>query len=192
MLSFFTRLNNIHWWWPSWKHNNLKKTSGETCNTINYAILSRYLISDLHKHDKLPVENFIVSTICFTSDISSTKLPSVFFLYNFASNHTPYHFIFCLANHTFCLLYLISRYRCGLGLWRLTPPTFNNISVISWWSVLLEEETGVPRENHRPVASHWQALSHNIVSNIVKSGVEHYNPPFLYTGMTVHCIMYHI
>jgi len=29
--------------------------------------------------------------------------------------------------------------------------TFNNISVISWRSVLLVEETGVPRENHRPV-----------------------------------------
>jgi hypothetical protein len=32
--------------------------------------------------------------------------------------------------------------------------TFNNISVISWWSVLLVEETGVPEENHQPVASH--------------------------------------
>jgi hypothetical protein len=33
--------------------------------------------------------------------------------------------------------------------------TFNNISVISWQSVLLVEETGeVPEENHRPVASH--------------------------------------
>ena len=31
--------------------------------------------------------------------------------------------------------------------------TFKNISVISWQSVLLVEETGVPRENHRPVAS---------------------------------------
>ena len=30
--------------------------------------------------------------------------------------------------------------------------TFNNISYISWWSVLLVEETGVPGENHRPVA----------------------------------------
>jgi hypothetical protein len=29
--------------------------------------------------------------------------------------------------------------------------TFNNISVISWRSVLLVEETG---ENHRPAASH--------------------------------------
>ena len=32
--------------------------------------------------------------------------------------------------------------------------TFNNISIILWLSVLLVEETGVPGENHRPVASH--------------------------------------
>jgi hypothetical protein len=32
--------------------------------------------------------------------------------------------------------------------------TFNNISVMSWQSVLLVEENGVPRENHRPAASH--------------------------------------
>jgi hypothetical protein len=41
--------------------------------------------------------------------------------------------------------------------------TFNNNSVISWRSVLLVDETGVPGENHRPVASHRQTLSHNIV-----------------------------
>ena len=29
--------------------------------------------------------------------------------------------------------------------------TFNNISIISWRSVLLVTETGVPRENYRPV-----------------------------------------
>ena len=32
--------------------------------------------------------------------------------------------------------------------------TFNNISVISWRSVLLVEEIGVPGEHHRPAASH--------------------------------------
>ena len=37
--------------------------------------------------------------------------------------------------------------------------TFNNISGISWRSVLLVEEAGVP------VASHWQTLSHNVVSS---------------------------
>ena len=41
--------------------------------------------------------------------------------------------------------------------------TLNNISVISWWSVLLVEETGGPGENHQPVASHGQTLSHNVV-----------------------------
>ena len=32
--------------------------------------------------------------------------------------------------------------------------TCNNISAISWMSVLLVEETRVPGENHRPIASH--------------------------------------
>jgi hypothetical protein len=42
--------------------------------------------------------------------------------------------------------------------------TFNNISVISWRSVLLVEETRVHRENHRLAVSHWQFLSHNVLS----------------------------
>jgi len=40
--------------------------------------------------------------------------------------------------------------------------TFNNIADITWMSFLLVEETGVPGENHRPAASHWQTLSHNV------------------------------
>ena len=43
--------------------------------------------------------------------------------------------------------------------------TFNNISVISLKSVLLVEETGVPRENNWPAASHRQTISHNVVSS---------------------------
>ena len=50
--------------------------------------------------------------------------------------------------------------------------TFNDISVISWWSVLLVEETGVPGDNHRPAASHRQTLSHYVVSSTPRvSGV---------------------
>jgi hypothetical protein len=41
--------------------------------------------------------------------------------------------------------------------------TFNNILVISCWSVLLVEEIGVSGENNRPAASHLQTLSHNVV-----------------------------
>jgi hypothetical protein len=36
--------------------------------------------------------------------------------------------------------------------------TFNNISDLSWQSVLMVEETRVPGETHRPT------LSHNVVS----------------------------
>jgi hypothetical protein len=39
----------------------------------------------------------------------------------------------------------------GLGLWVFNG-SFNNISAISWQSLLLE--TGIPEENHQPVASH--------------------------------------
>jgi hypothetical protein len=37
----------------------------------------------------------------------------------------------------------------GLGV-MVFNATFNNISVISWRSVLLVEETAVPGKNHRP------------------------------------------
>ena len=43
--------------------------------------------------------------------------------------------------------------------------TFISISVISWLSCLLVEKTGVPGKSHRPVASHCQTISHNIVSS---------------------------
>ena len=50
--------------------------------------------------------------------------------------------------------------------------TLNNILVISWRSVLLVEETRVPGENHRPVASrHLQTFSH-----IVASSTPHHEP----------------
>jgi hypothetical protein len=32
--------------------------------------------------------------------------------------------------------------------------TFNNISVLSWQSVLLVEETGVPGENHKSLTNY--------------------------------------
>ena len=51
--------------------------------------------------------------------------------------------------------------------------TSNNIPVISWQSVLLVEET---EENDRPVASHSQTLSHNVVSSASRlSGIRAHN-----------------
>jgi hypothetical protein len=47
--------------------------------------------------------------------------------------------------------------------------TFNNISVISWRSISLVEETGLPWEKHRAVTSHWQTLSNSVVLSTLGS-----------------------
>ena len=41
---------------------------------------------------------------------------------------------------------------------------FGLVSAISWRSLLMMDEPGVPGENHGPVASHWQTFSHYVVS----------------------------
>ena len=57
--------------------------------------------------------------------------------------------------------------------------TFNNISVISWRSDLLVEETGVSGENSRHVAIHWQTLWHNVVSSTPHlSGIQTHNQKY--------------
>ena len=54
-----------------------------------------------------------------------------------------YHFIYCLKPLS----------------------TIFNIQLYCGGQFLLVEETAVPGENHHPVASHWQTLSHNVVSS---------------------------
>jgi hypothetical protein len=49
--------------------------------------------------------------------------------------------------------------------------TFNNISVISWQSVLLVEETGIPGENH-DLSQVTDKLC-NIINNVVSSTPRH-------------------
>ena len=53
----------------------------------------------------------------------------------------------------------------GLAWFMVFNAIFNIISDISWQSLLLVDETGVHRENQRPVASNRQTLSHNVVSS---------------------------
>ena len=56
------------------------------------------------------------------------------------------------------------------GMWVMVfNATFNNISVISWWSVLSVEETRVPEENYRPVTSH--RLLYHIMYRVHLSGM---------------------
>jgi len=63
------------------------------------------------------------------------------------------------------MLNMVSQSPLGLVWLVVFKATFNNISVISWRSVLLVEESGVPGENNRPVASHRQTLLHYVGSS---------------------------
>ena len=47
--------------------------------------------------------------------------------------------------------------------------TFNNISVISWRSVLLVEKTGVLGENHRPVAMHIMLYREHLAMSEIRT-----------------------
>jgi hypothetical protein len=81
-------------------------------------------------------------------------------------------------------------YRIGFYAIMVFNTTFNNISVISRGSVLLVEETGVSGENDRPVASHWQPLSHTVVSNrvhLAMNGVQLTTSVVIGTDCTCSC-----
>ena len=77
------------------------------------------------------------------------KLRSVFELIHNQHMLIKRRQLFLLFNHT------IEIKQDRFNVWIMVfNVTFNNISVISWRSVLFVEETGVHSENHRPVASH--------------------------------------
>jgi len=73
------------------------------------------------------------------------KLWSVFISYNFIQ-------LFTFVKHT--LEIRLNLFVLVFFLLMVFNATFNNISVISWQSVLLVEETGGPGGNHQPSASH--------------------------------------
>ena len=70
--------------------------------------------------------------------------------------HATYTCMLIKITFTQIVCVMLSTLYESLRLFRVVVlnPTFNNISVISWRSVILMEETGVLGENHRPAASH--------------------------------------
>jgi len=80
-------------------------------------------------------------------------MPLVWIIWN--SNILPDEFDVMRAKLDICVFHFVLFYE---RLKRLRVMVFNatsnNISVISWSSVLLVEETGVPGESQRPATSH--------------------------------------
>jgi hypothetical protein len=105
--------------------------------------------------------------VCFFSFF--TTLPNFLNLHElfiFAGNIIRLQFCICIIS-IILWLHLLKYFPISLlrGWILVFNSTFNNISVISWQSVLLVEETGGPGQNHWPATSHWQTLSHNVVSS---------------------------
>jgi hypothetical protein len=61
----------------------------------------------------------------------------------------------------------------GFGWFMVFNVTFNNISVISWRSILLVEETGVLRENHRSIVSQWQYFLTSVINRNRTEKLDH-------------------
>jgi hypothetical protein len=68
--------------------------------------------------------------------------------------------------------------------------TFNNISVISLWLILLVGETGGLVENHRPIASYWQTSSRHVV-HLALIEIHDHDGPFKVLDK-VYKTMYHV
>ena len=62
--------------------------------------------------------------------------------------HTACFFYKCFETHILCICFIVFN------------TTFSNISAISWRPVLVVEEAGVPRENHRPYRQTTDKLYH--------------------------------
>jgi ABC-type dipeptide/oligopeptide/nickel transport system permease subunit len=97
--------------------------------------------------------------------------------------HDLYHHI-----HVEVEVYLINYiFVLCLFVWLCFKATFNTISVISWRSVLLVEETGVPGENRRPVTSQWQTLSQCCTPRTHRdSNSQHHMIGTDYTGRSIY------
>jgi hypothetical protein len=63
------------------------------------------------------------------------------------------------------IIYFCILYRLNILIPVVVLKEFKELHIYQM-SLLLVEETRVPKESHRPVASDWQTLSHNVVSSM--------------------------
>ena len=137
---------------------NIKLLQYNIINLTSNINIYLFLIVDNMENDTAPAHYLKTSFVDFEK--SSTK--DYFFrpcqtLYTFLSGIKKSLTLLTYPFHHFFIVFIYY--------WGGYRVTFNIISVISWRLVLVVNETGVPRENHRPIASHWLTLSHNVVSS---------------------------
>ena len=131
------------------------------CTSQTWCFLS-FLILMLQLYLPIPMHCIYVSQCFFT--LNTIYIAGVYeYLFSFYSHLLTLTFIpkHTWSNSTLVFSCKILNLHIGwFGLWCLMP-----LSTILGQSLLLMEETGVPGENHRPVASHWQTSSHSVVSS---------------------------
>jgi len=98
--------------------------------------------------------NHLLKAKIYYNDSTAHKIPNGLKIVIVTSMHVYDYIIPILSKHS-------NQYRlslsCPQGLVlavMVSNATFKNISVISWRSVVLVEETHLPGENYQPVASH--------------------------------------
>ena len=124
-------------------------------NTSNEVLKILKLSRRLKKRNK--------QVLCFTVNIHVDWLCIILLLFvNKLTKPDDGHQLMSYVNFSF--------WRIGLAWFMMFDATFKDISVVLWQSVLLAKETRLTSENHRSLPSHWQTLSHNVVSSTPRHG----------------------
>jgi hypothetical protein len=133
------------------------------------AVYWRGKLTTRHKSLTMPANKAVSSKYRYVVFISKGEHADLFLLLRSFSSFMITNIVMYLLLLLFTALYILgSTFFYSLSPVNSAKPNsilqawYSNISAITWRSVLLVEETG---ENHRPVASLGQTLSHNVVSS---------------------------
>jgi hypothetical protein len=138
---------------------------GRICVGHTFSFLCFVLVL-FHVCSKLPV------SLDYPYLIAASSFSNLYLLihnYSTVDNHTYHYRFICFflsfwGSYSFFKLGPITR-DYYMFRFMVCNASFNNISVISWRSVLLVDKTELPGENLRPAVSHWQFVSHCIEYN---------------------------
>ena len=152
---------SFQWNYISFRKNYISKKRCWLSKTIFGSLIHKGIAYDRVVRQTVPISWQMWPVLCnnpwcMPRDVfctSSISITGKYMAKHFSPIFLEIHVSLC--NKTMKYLHLEIIYRVRIMVFNAT---FNNIPVISWRSVLLVEETRVPRENHRPAASYWQTF----------------------------------